>query len=421
MLDLNARSPYLALLTSVAWAFLLQTAPATAADELPEITYENPLDFDNDGLVDDEDNCPFHANSDQVEGDRNGGGDGRGDPCDNCPLIANEDQADQDSDGFGDACDNDQDGDFELDLRDNCPAAANASQIDADSDGEGDACDTDIDGDDVANAKDACPFGEARGCFDDLDSDGVPDFTPTPDEPQDNCPDVANEDQSDLDNDGLGDLCDPDMDDDGLANPWDNCPEKANKNQDDEDRDGVGDACDDNQCYVVNGDVENCLCYEPSCELAIYSPKPQDVVTKQPIQLHLFANRKAAKLDYIWKITGWPPYGQASIENPSGQAAEPSPFEYHYIAGLEPYFVAREPGVYEITATAQVARSDSDFPGEDGQIATASVLIEVRGSGVGGVSGCGCQQTGSHQAGPPAVAYLMFMLAAMLLALCRVR
>ncbi len=53
--------------------------------------------------------------------------------------------------------------------------------------------------------------------------------------------------QCDIDADGLGDICDPDMDGDGLSNENDNCPKKANPLQEDSDTgggDGVGDTCD---------------------------------------------------------------------------------------------------------------------------------------------------------------------------------
>jgi hypothetical protein len=45
----------------------------------------------------------------------------------------------------------------------------------------------------------------------DQDADGVPDGT-------DNCPTLANPDQADLNDDGEGDVCDPDIDGDGLSN-----------------------------------------------------------------------------------------------------------------------------------------------------------------------------------------------------------
>lgn len=59
----------------------------------------------------------------------------------------------------------------------------------------------------------------------------------------DNCPWDFNPDQADADGDGIGDVCEPDSDGDGLIDDLDNCPFIANPNQLDSNDDGVGDAC----------------------------------------------------------------------------------------------------------------------------------------------------------------------------------
>jgi protocatechuate 3,4-dioxygenase beta subunit len=145
----------------------------------------------------------------------------------------------------------DGDGDGVPDDEDNCPGHANADQVDADGDGVGDACDADIDGDGVANAADNCPNtpssdltdtdGDGLGdaCDPDVDGDGVPNG-------DDDCPTVANPGQADADGDGLGDACDLDTDGDGVDNSSDNCPLVANPGQEDADGDALGDACDPN-------------------------------------------------------------------------------------------------------------------------------------------------------------------------------
>ena len=72
-----------------------------------------PLDSDEDGIPDSQDNCPLVTNPNQADADHDGVGDacetddsdqdGYPDNIDNCPLIPN-DQTDSDHDGIGDAC-----------------------------------------------------------------------------------------------------------------------------------------------------------------------------------------------------------------------------------------------------------------------------------------------------------------------------
>ena len=109
-------------------------------------------------------------------------------------------------------------------------------QADSDADLIEDGVDNcpDIPNNDQTNL-DQDQFGDA--CDDDLDGDTVLNV-------DDNCPETPNQDQSDIDNDEDGDLCDTDIDDDSFLNDEDNCPFVANPDQRDGNRNGVGDACD---------------------------------------------------------------------------------------------------------------------------------------------------------------------------------
>jgi hypothetical protein len=142
-------------------------------------------DFDEDGVFDINDNCPLHSNG--MQENRLGG------------LSK------------GDACD-DQDGDGIFDLVDNCLNIINPDQSDVDTDQMGDFCDLDIDNDGKVNGED----NDQLNRFICIDED------------MDFCDECASgqftnrlNDGDDLDEDGLCDLGDPDIDNDGKHNTED--------------------------------------------------------------------------------------------------------------------------------------------------------------------------------------------------------
>jgi hypothetical protein len=125
-----------------------------------------------------------------------------------------------------------------------------------------------------------CGSGLSLGCPD-ADKDTVPDLL-------DNCLQVGNVDQRDVDGDGIGDACEPDADGDGRIDDTDNCLTVKNANQADTNEDGIGDACEpDADGDIIPDEFDNCPSIQnadqsdidgdrmgDACEPAATSPQP---------------------------------------------------------------------------------------------------------------------------------------------------
>jgi uncharacterized protein (TIGR03382 family) len=321
-------------------------------------SYQFADDYDDDGIEDGTDSCPRVSNVDQADSD----GDEIGDACDNCLNAANPDQSDIDGNSQGDLCDTDRDGDGIEDLLDNCasipnPPGTSGAQADLDGNGSGDACDDDIDGDGKANLQDGCPMNasisnpsddELSQCFPDSDGDGIDDI-------QDNCATIVNPNQLNFDGNEFGDECDSDIDGDGIQNVSDNCSMASNGSQLDSDRDGLGEACDPNFCYVVLGDAANCL--DPLDAFTVYSPSTV-IPTGEEFRLRLFANRRNQAMRYTWEVVAAPQGSRTAVADAEGTVTLSTPFEYRYMKGEEPTFIADQPGEYKILVVAETVFED---------------------------------------------------------------
>jgi hypothetical protein len=362
------------------------------------VTLSYTDDIDQDGIADALDNCPFVPNRDQLDTD----GDGVGDACDNCPTIPNPDQLDLNGNGIGDVCDPDMDGDGVPDKQlvngawvqltgpgsDNCPRIPNPDQkisFPATAAGLGDACNPDIDGDGFKNEVDDCPYypdpqqnGKALGvpgCDRDTDGDGISDSF-------DNCPLVPNPNQSDINHNGLGDVCDPDMDGDGVLNKNDprilrddNCPTVYNPDQKDSDGDGIGDACDPHYC-VVTDPTDPQACLDPKAPFTVSLGGHMTIEQGEQVRIPLFANRDGAAIGYTFTVSSAPSGSGAAINNPQGAVSMSRNWEYAYVNGAVPTFKPDQVGDYVVQITANLQFPDRQYPNISQSVAQLNLHVE---------------------------------------------
>ena len=183
--------------------------------------------------------------------------DGVANDDDNCPLTANADQADLDDDQIGDACDGDVDGDGVpryMDC-DDTNMQAHTAVDDLDCDGISNLEDSDADGDGVVAGLDCDDYRPERlSRAMDLDCDGIPNVEDADADGDGvrldaDCDDLDAGQGSylaDLDCDGIGDATDSDADGDGVESQFD-CDDRRADRGDwrvDQDCDGIQNTSD---------------------------------------------------------------------------------------------------------------------------------------------------------------------------------
>jgi hypothetical protein len=180
---------------------------------------------------------------------------------------------------------------------------------------------------------------------------------------------VVNPNNQDLDRDGIGDVCDLDVDGDGINDKLpdlspsnkDNCVSVKNRSQLDGDFDGEGDVCDAKFCLVINpADKADCL--DPNSAFKVHGGGAVTLKRGEKFRLPLFANRNGAAIEYTWTVTKRPQGSTAAVENPTGSVTMSRNYAYAYTDSNVPSFTSDVDGEYDIQLQAKLAFADRAYP-----------------------------------------------------------
>jgi hypothetical protein len=195
-------------------------------------------------------------------------------------LFSSDSPIDTDGDWICDSVDPDDDNDGVDDENDECPISYNATGEASLDDHDGDGCanqdDDDDDNDGVKDTIDQCPFGspdviststsdlDEDGCLNDEDADDDNDgWTDTTETACNTNPRDALNTPTDTDGDGQCDYIDPDDDNDGVGDAQDSFPKDEDEWQD-RDADGLGDNADPDDDNDGVMDYEDHYPYDPT-------------------------------------------------------------------------------------------------------------------------------------------------------------
>ncbi|MEM7105116.1 MAG: OmpA family protein [Bacteroidota bacterium] len=284
---LSLKTEFNNMVHSIGMVLLLKKHPLEK--ERPEnIKTKRQRDSDNDGILDEIDECPFLAGSGIFNGCPDTDDDGVADKDDNCPEVKG------DIDNYGCPL-SDSDGDGVADLRDECPNEMGSK--------EHFGC-PDTDGDGIIDKNDECPKVRGpisgRGCpTEDVDDDGIP-----------NEEDECMEEAGPLETNGC-----PDTDGDGVADKDDACPNNkgipATEGCPDTDNDLVPDNLD--KCPDVTGPAMNDGCPLIHPDHVSYLEEASQRINFQPGSAQLAFNSDKV-LAEIAEIVKRYPYYQLKIE-----------------------------------------------------------------------------------------------------------